>query len=463
MTQYSGFWNNGTGGDDTGTLWSSPYAAAERASWFNILEGSDAAAGYVLPGYLNNLKITQNSPAAMSVIVQSGGAFVRGFGYVSDASEVLTIAAAHATNPRLDRVVLQITFAIAEVRLAVVTGTAAATPALPALTQDATTYEVDIAHVWVPAASTTVLNREIDDRRLFRPNIQAMLLGVGAQNLIRNSEFFGLDDDDWPEYWEQGDTPSNLAGTRVARPAQQERGFAYQYDSGGNGLISQKFPVKASTMYAVKLLMKVDAGQVGRVLIASDSAAPGTIDHYVRRTGSWLEIYAYYLTEADATQITLTIGRQTGAPVTLGQTMVIEGYLPGPFRAFHERIMLNDAISDANWTATAKSTGTTVIDLDTDFGANVPQGVRNVLLYVEINDSGSAAGVCSLEIRTKNPSGGGAGSPLGMIYLQGVTNDVKRADQIAVGFDDRRVFQVLVTATGALTLDATIFIVGYDT
>jgi hypothetical protein len=52
------------------------------------------------------------------------------------------------------------------IKLAVVTGVAAKTPAAPALTRNADVYELGIADVTIPQAATTVAAANIADTRL---------------------------------------------------------------------------------------------------------------------------------------------------------------------------------------------------------------------------------------------------------------------------------------------------------
>ena len=106
--------------------------------------------------------------SGMQVKVPAGFAIVRGHAYNSSATETLTIAAANATNPRHDLVVLRLDPTANSVVLAVVTGTAATSPADPtvAQTEDAT-FELVIARVTVAANATTISAGAVADLRQF--------------------------------------------------------------------------------------------------------------------------------------------------------------------------------------------------------------------------------------------------------------------------------------------------------
>lgn len=102
----------------------------------------------------------------LQVAVAAGQAMVRGHFYISTASENLTIAAANASNPRIDSVVLRLDPTANSILLAVVTGTPASSPVAPTLTQtDAGVFEFQLATVLVPAAATSVST--ITDTRSF--------------------------------------------------------------------------------------------------------------------------------------------------------------------------------------------------------------------------------------------------------------------------------------------------------
>jgi hypothetical protein len=155
---------------------------SQRARFFDSVSGdrvytSDAWAQViaglikdgVVPGFGNSLAVSESSPAAMSVDVATGAAYILGyFLEVYSASETLAIAAADPTNPRIDRIVVRRDLASRTAELAVLTGTPAASPSAPALTQNvAGTYEISIAQVRVEALATSILNAKITDERSY--------------------------------------------------------------------------------------------------------------------------------------------------------------------------------------------------------------------------------------------------------------------------------------------------------
>lgn len=115
----------------------------------------------------SELRVLADS-TGMQVKVPAGFAFVRGHFYSSDAQETLAISAANPTNPRRDLVVLRLDPTANSITLAVVAGTAAASPADPTLTQtDAGVWELPLARVAVAAGATTIAAGNVTDLRAF--------------------------------------------------------------------------------------------------------------------------------------------------------------------------------------------------------------------------------------------------------------------------------------------------------
>lgn len=400
----SAFWEGVSTGDAAGTLWNAPYSALEYSDIYSKFFGSNSARGYVIPGYNNNLAITANSPVALNVLVATGAALIRGRIYENVAQQTLTIGAADATNPRLDRILIRIDFAAQTIRLVVLQGTAAATPSLPALTQNAITYEISLAYVWVAATATTIAATEIHDERVFAANFESLLDTLLQPNLLNNSEFMAFSRLDSSGTTNPGppDGGWNLVGTvttyaNLTKPAQMSRGRAIKITTGAaTSGISQPVRVKASTVYSIKGLIQVTAGDAGQIIVTTNSASPSTITRNIRRTGSWLEINILYTTESDASTLTLSLlGLNNTDIVDFGQWLIVGGYVPGSFRQIRETIYFDWLLSDPDFDLdTFAASSTTTIDMDTDYQGIVLPGTKAVgfVLYLSNTDtSGNSA------------------------------------------------------------------------
>lgn len=105
----------------------------------------------------------------MRVKLPSGRATIWSFQYVNDAEKILTIAAADATNPRIDRVVLELDTTLTDNQIVskVITGTPAASPVAPTLTTSATKKQLSLAQVRVNASVSTIAAGNVTDERPF--------------------------------------------------------------------------------------------------------------------------------------------------------------------------------------------------------------------------------------------------------------------------------------------------------
>lgn len=131
--------------------------------------GYGIGTGYGMPTVtLNGSSAPTVSSAAAATKVQltTQGAY---YAYNDNSSGAvnLSIASSNPTNPRIDVVVAQVEDAAYsgsnnDWKLAVVTGTAAASPAVPSLPANS----VVLAYVWVPANSSSIVSGDILDLRV---------------------------------------------------------------------------------------------------------------------------------------------------------------------------------------------------------------------------------------------------------------------------------------------------------
>lgn len=121
----------------------------------------------VLDDYLNEMSVAAG--VGLSVDVATGAAIVLGHPFENDATTNVVLAVADPTNPRIDRIVLRLsprgTATEGKIILDKLTGTPAGSPVAPNVTQDATTWEISLATVAVPANAAAP--GAITDTRIF--------------------------------------------------------------------------------------------------------------------------------------------------------------------------------------------------------------------------------------------------------------------------------------------------------
>ena len=136
-----------------------------------------------------DLAITANSPVGMSVLAASGWAAIVGttqtnmgvYMNYNDASTVLTITTANASNPRIDLICITVsdayyTGALNQVAFNVVAGTPAGSPVAPSTPANS----IALAQVAVGAGVTTITSGNITDVRTLATSSFVNLSGVQA-------------------------------------------------------------------------------------------------------------------------------------------------------------------------------------------------------------------------------------------------------------------------------------------
>ncbi|MEN6522836.1 MAG: hypothetical protein ABFD14_03840 [Anaerolineaceae bacterium] len=129
----------------------------------------------VISNYLNDMQVYADS-TGMQVKVKSGAGWIKGHYYENDLEEILAITAANATLARWDLVVLEVDWTKTDAQMIakVITGTPAASPALPALTQNTSVWQIPLAKVVVGAAVSTIAAGNVSDLRIFANNFRGM-------------------------------------------------------------------------------------------------------------------------------------------------------------------------------------------------------------------------------------------------------------------------------------------------
>lgn len=138
--------------------------------WADSVNDVFAAFGIgVVPGVGGDLAVSADG-TSMAPAVAAGMALLKdGIPYQLEAASSVTLSAADATNPRIDRIVLRLTREgqtdQGKVSLTKIDGTPAASPSAPALTQTSATWDLSLAQVLVGAGVTTIAADKVTDER----------------------------------------------------------------------------------------------------------------------------------------------------------------------------------------------------------------------------------------------------------------------------------------------------------
>jgi len=455
MAQQS-FFYGGTAGDAS----LSPYSSAEYAEAMSDIYGGD----FVIGDYLNNLHLESSGAGDASVVLSSGGALCKGIVFESDADVSITLDAQAGGINRIDRIVLRYDSAAQTVRPTVIKGTAAAVPTVPALTAN----DMALWYVYVPdgfGAASTVASDVVHDERVI--NVPSPLsTRFSVKNVMPNSEFMA---------YAQGHgvaaAPDGWVATGVVPVCQSiaafgsvKRGRAVSVELQAGDTLETWIPIpyadpndSDSGWVTIKGLVGITTNTV-KLEVSQYSVALGAdllAERTFTRTGSEHEYVIRVPTNvASYDQLLLSWSTAAGCAFTFGQIIVTAGFTPGPFRVKHETIMFDSLLTDANWSATAKGSGTTTISLNADFNANILRDTRGLLLRLIF-----ATGTNGAYLRSLNkvaPATCISGGP----YSPGASGTLEDIAQVAITGDINRQFRLVVDVAGGANIASTANIVG---
>lgn len=165
MTEISFPWSGTTAGGAPGDA--GPYSDDEFSQWVQqaIMYSGDIANLGVIRGFSTELEVGPTSPASANVQVLAGAAIIQGRWYYNDSTVTIPVAANASGNPRIDLIILEVDFNAQTVRLDILQGTPAPSPAVPSLTQNALVWQIPLASL--TAASGFVSIAFVSDLRQY--------------------------------------------------------------------------------------------------------------------------------------------------------------------------------------------------------------------------------------------------------------------------------------------------------
>lgn len=115
--------------------------------------------------------------SGMTLNVQPGKAAIKHHWFRSNAAEDVVLSAAHQLLNRYDVIVLRLDIVNREIGFAVIEGTPATAPAVPAIIRNDSYYDLKLAQVYVKAGVTAILQKDIKDTRL-NSNVCGIITGI---------------------------------------------------------------------------------------------------------------------------------------------------------------------------------------------------------------------------------------------------------------------------------------------
>lgn len=157
MAEWSGFFD----AHKVGESWDRTYLAEDFAKFFAPLIGNG-----VFAGESNELQVFQAVPAGMSVVLSSGQAWIKGYGYINDSDLLIPIDPADGALGRIDRVVAQWSAVDRKIHAVWKKGTPAVNPVAPTLRWDADYMELNLCTLDISAGLSAITQDKIHDTRM---------------------------------------------------------------------------------------------------------------------------------------------------------------------------------------------------------------------------------------------------------------------------------------------------------
>lgn len=468
MTEKSYFWD----GTVTGDAVYAPYDKEEFNLYVTAWCYSSGSDILVVPNYLEDLNPTPY-PNSQSVSIAPGAAIIKGYLYKLTANKSFSIVT--PTTRRIDSIVLRVDYRAQTVRLALKEGTTTSLPPLVQIVND--TWEEEIIRVFSDSNGTLV----IEDRRKFLHTNFIPETYAQDINLLKNGEFMAFEPTiSIPSYW---DYTTSASSEYYEYPQNRGRSLEISNEDYITQYINISKDIHTFSFYGVVELTDTLGSYpdepyymlVEITGIRENGEETNSIIRAAIRVGTTAREFwgTVYFEEDDLISLKITIKEDDipSAP-EISTILLVAGYHTGGIRHTHELLMVKRAGTDAAWSDTAKSDGTTTIDFGTDYQSAighyfdlVPLGPLAVIIRLRGRDSASAAAADSY-LRTQ-----GWQNPFNTIYgsceVAGVTNNVYREIQCIVPFlRDYNGFprlRYIVEASGALTFDATAEIIGMIT
>jgi hypothetical protein len=226
----------------------------------------------VKTGALNELEVFADS-TGMQVKIRSGQALVRGHYYQNTAEVTLTLAAADATNPRIDTVVLELDPSANTITLETITGVAESSPSAEPLVQtDAGIYQIKLANIAVGSGVTTISAGNVTDTRFYIEDFSGTVPGSAITGEITTATMDG--DRLFGNIDSATISQANVTGTIVTDATaartitSSDAGKTIRFTSGSATVVT----VNASTDFAVGERVDILADGAGELTVLADGA-----------------------------------------------------------------------------------------------------------------------------------------------------------------------------------------------
>lgn len=136
------------------------FYAEDFANYFKQFIGNG-----IYPNPSTNLQV-QSINNNMVLTVQSGSAFINGYGYINNEPLEVMVSTANSAYARIDIIVLQLSYIDREIKVVYKEGVPKSNPIKPELVRNDDVYELQLAVINVKSGATSISQADITDTRL---------------------------------------------------------------------------------------------------------------------------------------------------------------------------------------------------------------------------------------------------------------------------------------------------------
>ena len=136
------------------------FYAEDFANYFKQFIGNG-----IYPNPSTNLQV-QSINNNMVLTVQSGSAFINGYGYINNEPLEVMVSTANSAYARIDIIVLQLSYIDREIKVVYKEGVPKSNPIKPELVRNDDVYELQLAVINVKSGATAITQADITDTRL---------------------------------------------------------------------------------------------------------------------------------------------------------------------------------------------------------------------------------------------------------------------------------------------------------
>lgn len=134
------------------------YKAEDWAWYFSTFIGNG-----VFPNPATGLQVVTNE--GMKITTKAGYAFINGYAFRNTTDYDVTLETADGSLPRIDRVVVRWDLPNRDIYIAVLKGTASASPVARSVTRNTEIYDLVLADIYVGKGATSITTADITDQR----------------------------------------------------------------------------------------------------------------------------------------------------------------------------------------------------------------------------------------------------------------------------------------------------------